>query len=90
MTRGGLELMEKSAEAKRMPAASGDNIYSLNRRGPTQPLLQATRCQCRGRPNGCHRTRGKFIVAKLGQENGLQIWVTDFATNEDTAKNHMN
>ena len=25
-------------------------------------------------------------LAKLGQENGLQIWVTDFATNEDTAK----
>ena len=28
----------------------------------------------------------KLQLAKLGQKNGLQIWVTDFAPNEDIAK----
>ena len=88
MTRGGLELIEKVSGGEEDAARSAATTYIRSIDGVLLHNLFF-------RPPGANAEAGQtdatvreenLRLAKLGQENGLQIWVTDFATNEDTAK----
>lgn len=88
MTRGGLELIEKVSGGEEDAARSTATTYIRSIDGillhnlffrPPSGDVEA------GQTDTAERER-TLRLAKLGQKNGLQIWVTDFASNSDTAK----